>query len=469
MRHNQNLTDRTRFRRLRWLAVTAVLAAAAMAANTITAVAQTDTQEPVSAAVASYASDYGVSHSEARTRLARIDLLQELMESIRDLEAERLAGWGIDHHGRFMAWVQLTGSTQASADAGRIAAGHADLEIRTGASHTYAELLSGQRQLMGLGAIGRTDEPAGGPSPLEGLADMIAFTGIDMANNAVRVGIDSGSSSDGHSSGPVGNVGTTDDTFATAAERAGQLLAQVLTVNYTIEDGSDFGAATDFMGGQQLAGATGQQEASWCTSGFTAKQRGTGAYGVITAAHCVETYSSNIAMTSVDPGILLSSGPRRHGPDVDAMFRLIPTGQGHRALDDHLCDETVPCDVSHTVTRTRMMSAPVCHYGNSTGHTCGTVVDINFDPGASNDSCAADCNNTFVRVTGSRVKLCEGDSGGPVHYDSTAGNKAYGIVSGGNNTDDCVSTGKWFYFSPIESVEDRLRVDVLTLGSVNVS
>lgn len=30
---------------------------------------------------------------------------------------------------------------------------------------------------------------------------MIAFTGIDMANNAVRVDIDSGSSSDGQSSG----------------------------------------------------------------------------------------------------------------------------------------------------------------------------------------------------------------------------------------------------------------------------
>ena len=114
------------------------------------------------------------------------------------------------------------------------------------------------------------------------------------------------------------------------------------------------------------------------------------------------------------------------------------------------------------------MSAPVCHYGDSTGHTCGTVLDINFDPGASNDSCSADCSNSFVRVTGSKLKLCKGDSGGPVHYDSTAGNKAYGIVSGGNKTEDCVSTGKWFYFSPIESVEDHLKVDVLTHGTTDV-
>lgn len=459
---------RTRPRRLRWLAVVAA-AAATIAANTTAVGAQADTQRPVDVAVASYAADYSVSHSEARKRLARIDPLQELMETIRELEAVRLAGWGIDHHGRFTAWLKLTGSGPASPGASRIAAGHTDLEIRTGAAHTYAELLSGQRQLMALGAIGRTDETAAQPTPLEGLADMISYTGIDMANNAVRVGIDPGSSGNG----PVGSVDSTDDTFAAATARANQLLDQVLTVNYTIEDGSGFGAATDFMGGQQLAGQTYDEEAdeetaSWCTAGFTAKQRGTGAYGIITAAHCVETHSSAIAMTSIDPGIPLSSGPRRHGPDVDAMFRYIPTRQSHSALDDHLCDETVPCDVSHTVSRSRMMSAPVCHYGDSTGHTCGTVIDINFDPGASNESCAADCSNTFVRVTGSRLKLCKGDSGGPVHYDSTAGNKAYGIVSGGNDVEDCVSTGKWFYFSPIESVETRLSVDVLTLGSVDV-
>lgn len=167
MRHHQEPPDSTRPRRSRWLAAVAVTAAAAIAVNATAAGAQTATQQPVDIAVASYAVDYGVSHSEARTRSARIDSLQELMKSIRDLEAERLAGWGIDHHGRFTAWVQLTGSVPASADAGRIAAGHADLEIRTGAAHTYAELLSGQRQLMSLGAIGRTDEPSGGPSPLK--------------------------------------------------------------------------------------------------------------------------------------------------------------------------------------------------------------------------------------------------------------------------------------------------------------
>lgn len=104
MCHHQEPPDRTRPRRSRWLAAAAVTAAAAIAVNAAAAGAQTDTQEPVSAAVASYASGYGVSHSEALQRLARIDPLQELMESIRDLEAERLAGWGIDHHGRFTAW-----------------------------------------------------------------------------------------------------------------------------------------------------------------------------------------------------------------------------------------------------------------------------------------------------------------------------------------------------------------------------
>lgn len=429
-----------------------------------TATQPTDVQDT---ALATYVADYGVSTEEARRRIARIDGLQELMEMVRQLEASRVAGWAIDHGTRFIAWVQLTGSEVPTPQATLIADAHDDLEIRTDASHSLTQLIEAQRQIMGLGATGRVDDTPSTAEPLDGLADMIAYSYVDMANNALTIGIDAARHG---TSGAVGSVDGDQPTFAVAAAQADQLLAETLTVNYTLEDGTGFGTAANIMGGQELTIEDSVEDGTLylCTSGFTATKRGTASYGIITAAHCIKNDADVLRVSSMTPRVILSLGPRQHGPYVDAMFYSIPAGHGHQALDDYQCDETDPCDVSHTVARGRMMSAPVCHYGTMTQETCGTVSSINFWPG-NNASCASQCGNTFVKVTGPHLRVCEGDSGGPVYYGSTAGNKAYGILSGGSDVKDCASTGKFFYFSPIESVENHLRVDVLTLGSVSVN
>ncbi len=59
--------------------------------------------------VEAYARDYSVSYEQAQRRLDRVNALQEIMAEVRGLEASRLAGWGIDHADRFMAWIWLTG------------------------------------------------------------------------------------------------------------------------------------------------------------------------------------------------------------------------------------------------------------------------------------------------------------------------------------------------------------------------
>lgn len=120
------------------------ITAAAVATSAVTADAQADTGEAVDIAVASYASDYGVTNQEAQRRLDRIQPPQELMASIRGLEAARLAGWGIDHTGTFTGWVWLTGDQPPTADAASIADTHTDVQIRTGATHTLTELLAAQ-------------------------------------------------------------------------------------------------------------------------------------------------------------------------------------------------------------------------------------------------------------------------------------------------------------------------------------
>lgn len=70
-----------------------------------TASAPPDAEPPVDLAVSSYASDYSVSLTEAQRRLDRIQPLQEILALIRDLEAARLAGWGIDHTASFGGWA----------------------------------------------------------------------------------------------------------------------------------------------------------------------------------------------------------------------------------------------------------------------------------------------------------------------------------------------------------------------------
>ena len=103
--------------------------------------------ETADVAVESYALEYSVSQDEARRRLGRIGAIREALASIRGLEAARVAGWGINHRGGFGGWVLLTGDEPAGAAAAAVAEAHSDVGIRTGAQHSYAELLTAQRDL----------------------------------------------------------------------------------------------------------------------------------------------------------------------------------------------------------------------------------------------------------------------------------------------------------------------------------
>ena len=81
-----------------------------------------------------YAADYSVSPEVAARRLDRIQPLHELMAAIREAEAERVAGWGIDHSPTFTGWVLLTGTEAPTAVSAATGEANADLEIRTGAA-----------------------------------------------------------------------------------------------------------------------------------------------------------------------------------------------------------------------------------------------------------------------------------------------------------------------------------------------
>ena len=402
-----------------------------------------ETEPSVDLAVSSYASDYSVSTDEAQRRLDRIQPLQEILASIRSLESTRLAGWGIDHTAGFGGWVWLTGNAAPGAASAALADAHADVRIRTGADHSLAELLMAQQGLFRNGAVGRVND--GGAS---GVARMVTFTGIDMAANAVSIGIDPALASvvpGGLTD--TGPVTVTDEAFRAKAAEVTELLADTISVNYVVEDGRGLSNNATFIGGQQVG---------VCTSGFTARQWGTSIYGIISAGHCIRQPFDmhDVTLTLIE---------RRHGPYVDAQFLSIPTGSAHRLFDEFVCGRVLPCDVAGDVSRSNMMGSYICHYGRNSGNSCGTVIDINYRP-THKRSCEGECNNTFVRVTGPNLRACEGDSGGPWYH----GSAAYGIQGGSDGGSDCVSGNRFAYFSAIRDVENRLEVNILTRGPIIV-
>ena len=233
MTHQQNTTARLRPRRLRWLSVTAITAALAVASSAATAGAQADTQEPVDVAVASYASDYNVTHQEAQRRLDRIQHLQEILSSIRSLEAARLAGWGIDHTGAFKGWVWITGDQPPSTAATRIASAHTDVEIRTGATHSLAELLAAQGNLFH--SSGTTGHVTDGPDTTAQIKSIVTYTDVDVTANAILIGIDPGLATavPGGLIDP-GTIAVTDETLRAKITEVTQLLQDDISVPYVV-------------------------------------------------------------------------------------------------------------------------------------------------------------------------------------------------------------------------------------------
>lgn len=441
-------------------------------------VEQRPAAESADVIVASYALDFSVSNDEARRRLGRIDAVQEALASIRSFEAERLAGWGIDHRGGFTGWVLLTGDGPAGAEAATVADAQSDVEIRTGAQHSYAKLLEAQGKLSAelfaarrsvdgnaLGGVGEQTqtEPGaprkpGGDQGVARLAEVVTFLETDMGGNAVLVGIDPGLAPD---SSPLGSV--SDLAFDHSAEVVAELLQAHMSVAFEVVDGRGIDPATHFVGGIKM---------SVCTSGFTARRpiRGGYRYGIITAGHCGGDFPADTGAVSMY-GVVLPFVYGWLSATADAQFHQIPdpASGSHFVADDYVCRDPAlhpnfSCDVFGTVARADMLGDYVCHTGKNSGTSCGEITAIDrrleWSDHPCRDSTGADvkCEPVFVKVQGQYLKSCKGDSGGPYFR----GGKAYGIHAGGLKDYGCATEGNTVTFSAIEEVEAFLKVEVLT-------
>ena len=431
----------------------------------------TDAASAVDPAIAAYAAEYGVTEAEAASRLDRIQPLQEILASIRELESERVAGWGIEHAGTFAGWVWLAGDEPPKPASAAIATLHDDIAIRTGAEHSLAELLDAQDRFgngSSLGPVGRVDDQ----TLVTDYSAAVTFTAPDMDSNSLHIGIDPAlvrpiepSELQGPvgGTGPVGNIdapaGPTTATDAELAALVAQMTAAYqgrIGVPYAIVDGRDHSDLAMFDGGRAM---------STCTSGFAARQRGTGTYGIITAGHC----SSSQRMH----GVSLPWVTGYKGTTADAQFHRVPNGSGHQLKSQFVYNQSSPPKtrvVRAAESWSGMLGDFVCHTGKNTGSTCGTVINIYFRP-TNSDACldsefgaSVRCAARFVRVYGDDLKGCKGDSGGPWYRGATA----YGILKGGTDASNCTATGKTLWFSAIGYVEEFLDVDVLIAHNVTI-
>ncbi len=390
--------------------------------------------------VESYARDYSVSVGEAGRRLGRIASLQEVIGSIRVLEGSRVAGWGIDHGEDFGAWVWLAGDEHPGDEAARVAAAYDDVQIRTGAAHTYEELRAAQDRIDP--TLVEDD-----PEVSSKIAAMVVYTGVNMAANSVTVGIDSGSGS-GRSRRDTtpGVESDAEGDFATVATLLGEVLQEYTGVGVVMADATGFEKNANFRAGETM----------WtCTAGFAAKRRGL--YGVLTAGHC-DDYQAMHGW--VLPFVVGDLGPR-----ADAQFNRIPLGSPLQITNNYKCGARgrSVCQVTGTAERVDMMGSYICKTGRVTGVSCGEVTDITVNLSklyrySSLCGIGNTCEAAYVLLDGSSLKSCVGDSGSPL-YDSNG--IAYGILHGSTGT-GCKKEGVTVFFSAIDEVEDYLDVKVLT-------
>lgn len=419
-----------------------------------------DVEAPTNPVVASYASDYSVTLVEAQRRLERIPALQDIIGTLHNLEADRLAGWGIDHQGPMTAWVWLTGTEPPSSAAAAIAEAHGDVQIKTGATVAFAALTAAQDKFgigAGIGAVGNTG--AADTTQID-WDDLITHTAVDLRANALEIGIDTSHAQASPSSalerrGPLGPVGITDaapsesDTLA----KITALLAPHIAVPFKVIGAESTEDNVAFEGGRRMTNGS-----ATCTSGFTAYHSATSRYGLITAGHCDRT-------TWITQGVTVTRKVKKHTASVDAALYLIPSGQSHSVTNKIRCSDNSGASQTCSINsvgpgRLLMQDHYVCHMGTNSGNSCGTVDNVTYKPNPDGgcDGNGGECRAVFVRASGPDMRSCDGDSGGPVYSYSAA----YGIHKGGPKNNPCDRSSSFISFSAIRRVQNVLGATVVT-------
>jgi len=170
----------------------------------------------------------------------------------------------------------------------------------------------------------------------------------------------------------------------------------------------------------------------WCTAGFTAARTSNGNRGVTTAGHC----GGSLAYNNLS-GVITADPSQSAYPTYDTQFHRTLTGNGHTTNNQFRATATE--DRVPSLVQNAPVGTAVCHWGGTSGYSCGTVALTNT---CLSGTCGLDIANGPTCLGG--------DSGGPWFYASIARGTHVGI----DQYNRCV-------FTRIGRVENALGVTIL--------
>ena len=137
-----------------------------------------------------YARYHRIQRDEARRRFELFPVLLAAFEELKEIESDRVAGWGFDHGSEFAAWFLLTGLESPSEPALVLVDEHDDLEIRTGAETSYNQLLEAHAAFAdGQDFYLPIDVDVDNIARFE-LADAVTRSWIDPSEGHLGIGVD---------------------------------------------------------------------------------------------------------------------------------------------------------------------------------------------------------------------------------------------------------------------------------------
>ena len=362
---------------------------------------------------AEYARQFDVTADEAIQRLAMLPQMAETLALLETSNPDRFAGGWAEHEEAFGLVVRFTGEDVGLALAHEaLARLDAPVEMRFGREHTLAALYAGQAR------IERTIDKS---YPQMGMY-------VDVKTGSVVL---------------LGPDAVGPDQLADLSTEARVPVAVEFSPPYEVGVGSG-GRPID----TQLGG---------CTTGFTSVDAVSGETGVLTAGHCAGSVGSLATYHDTDGTFdsVEMRGKRWDSNQDFAWYRTpgldaaqFQSGFGYR-------------NVTGTILRTQMVGGHVCHFGRTTGYSCGIVDTIRYDPPDSA------CNNTpcsdrwAAVINDANIKCAGGDSGGPYFNGNTAWGTHQGSINSGPGYGQCTVAG---FMSAEQLTWDGVNTRIMLCG-----
>lgn len=200
-----------------------------------------------------------------------------------------------------------------------------------------------------------------------------------------------------------------------------------------------------------------------CTANFIWVLPINGSYGSVTSGHCPGFGQPGTQFwKDLETNSLFSITTRSEFFDSKRDFQWHTFDSSNVQYEIEIYTSSINTHQSHGIfgwlrRDDHWIGQKVCHYGKTSGNSCGEVDSINYNPGSN--LCNGPCDPVYIKIshesTGSLdypSLQCEGgDSGGPV-YDSS---NAAGVFKGSatSSTDSCV----FAFYMAIDEIMDLNR------------